>query len=98
MPGGPNRSTDSDTYNLSFDSTTNYADAVPGKRGLSLEKVSPVTLKDSSTPAKIIAVDAVCRAGIGVTFSNKSPQALECTPCQGLSWLGRRLDAASQFV
>lgn len=98
MPGGPNRSTDSDTHNFSFDSTTKYADAGPRKRGLSLEKVGPVTLKDSSTPAKIIAVDAACQAGIGVTFSNKSPQALECTPCQGLSWLGRRLDTASRFV
>lgn len=47
--------------------------------------------------AKIVAVEAVSQASTGITLS-KSPQVLKFTPWQGLSKLGRRLEAASQFV
>ena len=47
--------------------------------------------------AKTIAVFTVSQASTGIIFS-KSTQTHESSPCQGLSKLSRRLEAASPFV
>lgn len=73
--------TDSNTHNLSFDSSAKHA----GKENPSLEKVGPPALKDSRAEAKTEAINVTCHTSAGVTFSNKSPQALGFTPLQRLS-------------